>query len=231
MGDAARPGAQTPWLRLVVAVAGSALIHVWLAWGLPIKPLRPVADPGSTLQARLMSAVALPEPAALPARAAQTVPDLRPVKTAAPVPSAVTPAPDALPDPTPAEAVEVQRPPPAVDGPPGIPVPQIEDPEFYPSRLLDEYPKPVAEVRLRYPDKADTEERSGMVTLLLLIDDLGMVVEATVVEADPPGYFEEAAIEAFKGALFTPGVRNGHPVKSRLVVQVAFDAKTESLRR
>jgi periplasmic protein TonB len=121
--------------------------------------------------------------------------------------------------------------PPLVEGPPGIPVPQIEDPEFYPARLLDQYPKPVAEVALKYPEKAGTEDMSGSVTLLLLIDELGMVVEATVVEADPPGYFEEAAIEAFKAALFTPGQRDGKVVKSRLVVQVAFDARTDSLRR
>ena len=52
-----------------------------------------------------------------------------------------------------------------------------------------------------------------------------------MVEADPPGYFEDAAIEAFRTVLFKPGQRNGQAVKSRLVVQVAFDAKTESLRR
>jgi periplasmic protein TonB len=121
--------------------------------------------------------------------------------------------------------------PPPVDGPPGIEVPQVEDPEFYPARMLDRFPKPVADVELRYPDQAGSEDLSGTVTLLLLIDELGMVVKASVVEADPPGYFEEAAIEAFRSILFTPAERDGKVVKSRLVVQVSFDAKTDSMRK
>ena len=71
---------------------------------------------------------------------------------------------------------------------------------------------------------------SGRVTLLLLIDELGSVVEASVVEADPAGYFEEAAVDTFRGVLFSPGMRDGRPVKSRLVVEVAFEARTGSAR-
>ncbi len=140
----------------------------------------------------------------------------------------------AEPDATPAAAAEMPQArsePSIVEGPPGLELPQIEDPEFYPARMLDQYPKPVAEVELRYPPRAGTEEMSGTVTLLLLIDELGIVVDASVVEADPPGYFEDAAIAAFKSVLFTAGQRDGKTVKSRLVVQVSFDAKTESLRR
>jgi hypothetical protein len=51
-----------------------------------------------------------------------------------------------------------------------------------------------------------------------------------VLEADPPGVFDLAAVEAFRGTLFVPGQRDGRPVRSRLVVQVSFQANAESMR-
>lgn len=225
MNGSALPGEHGSWQRLGLAVLLSAALHAWIAVALPVKPARTNGASGPVLEARLMAASAAPaaEPTAAKKPPLVAVEPLRPaVEEAKPVPE---PAAD------PPAPIESRTERPLIEGPPGIPVPQIEDPEFYPARLLDEYPKPMADVELKYPQKAGLEEMSGKVTLLLLIDELGIVVEATTVEADPPGYFEEAAIEAFRTVLFKPGQRNGRAVKSRLVVQVAFDAKTESLRR
>lgn len=113
---------------------------------------------------------------------------------------------------------------------PALQIPLVEDPEFYPARLLDVLPRPLAEVALRYPDAAAAQDISGRVVLLLLIDELGVVVEATVIEAEPPGYFEDAAIESFRDVLFQPAQRNGRAVKSRLPVEVTFDARTDSAK-
>ncbi|MFO1321888.1 MAG: energy transducer TonB [Burkholderiales bacterium] len=113
---------------------------------------------------------------------------------------------------------------------PALEIPVIEDPQFYPARLLDVLPRPTSDVPLKYPENAARGDVSGTVTLLLLIDELGVVVDATVLSAEPPGYFEEAAIESFRGILFRPGERNGRPVKSRLPVEVTFEAKTNSLK-
>jgi protein TonB len=196
-----------------------------------VKPVRLYSGiAGSVLEARLTAEpeTAAPQPGPEGTKAPMPAPAPAPARPRT-VPEAARPIPEPPPDA--AVPTESRNEPPPVEGPPGIPVPQIDDPEFYPARLLDQYPRPVEEVELKYPQKAGTEDMSGTVTLLLLIDELGMVVEATVVEADPPGYFEEAAIEAFKAALFTPGQRDGKVVKSRLVVEVAFDARTDSLRR
>jgi len=233
MDSSALPRQRRPWRRLGLAVLVSAALHAWLAFSLPVKPARSYRPPGSVLQARLAVAPPdlAPEPVP-PGRKPQALPPAPPPEPPRAAPEVVKPAPEparSVAEPT--EPVESLHEAPPVEGPPGIAVPQIEDPEFYPARSLDQYPRPVAEVTLKYPKQAGTEEMSGTVTLLLLIDELGIVVDASVVEADPPGYFEDAAIEVFKGVLFLPGQRNGHAVKSRLVVQVAFDAKTESLRR
>jgi protein TonB len=132
----------------------------------------------------------------------------------------------------------VQSPPDASDATPSesgssgsiVPVPQIEDPEYYPARLLDVLPKPLDDIALRFPESAAARDLSGTVTLLLLIDELGVVVDISVISAEPPGYFEEAAIESFRNVLFRPAQRNGRAVKSRLPVEVTFDARTDSAK-
>ncbi len=111
-----------------------------------------------------------------------------------------------------------------------VPVPQIEDPEYYPARLLDVLPGPLDDIALSYPESAAARDLSGTVTLLLLIDELGVVVDISVISAEPPGYFEEAAIESFRNVLFRPAQRNGRAVKSRLPVEVTFDARTDSAK-
>jgi protein TonB len=228
MSTSTLPDSRTSWQRFGIALLLSAALHAWLVVALPVKPSRHAGRPGRALEARL---VAMDEPA--PAKPAPLSGRKEPVVQAqdavAPRPEPVKAAPEPPPEPLPQAESRVEPPP--VEGPPGIEVPQVEDPEFYPARMLDLFPKPVAEVELRYPPLADKEDLNGTVTLLLLIDELGMVVKASVVEADPPGYFEDAAIAAFRSVLFTPGQRDGKVVKSRLVVQVSFDAKTDSLRR
>lgn len=229
MDGSALPDNHRVWQRLGVALALSFAVHAWVAFGLTVKPPRHVGRTGRALEARL---VAMQEPA--PASPAAVPGEKASAPAPAGEPKPPRPEPDKPPSeplPEPLSPVESRVEPPPVEGPPGIEVPQVEDPEFYPARMLDRFPKPVAEVELHYPDKAGSEDLSGTVTLLLLIDELGMVVKASVVEADPPGYFEEAAIEAFRSVLFTPAERDGKVVKSRLVVQVSFDAKTDSMRR
>jgi protein TonB len=110
---------------------------------------------------------------------------------------------------------------------PGIEVPLIRDPTYYPARLLDVYPSPLVEIRFVYPPTADADRVSGVVRLQLLIDEFGLVNELTVVEAVPPGYFEDAAREGLRQVRFTPGVREGRAVKSRVIIQVKFEYGTE----
>lgn len=244
--------------RLVVAVALSAAVHAWLI--LEVRVSRPagqfrgesavlmatlqVGNGQAQVGARTGVSVAQSRPKAEPR-------ERRPRASAAPV----SPPPESdkasrdrrehepRPDPS-ADDPEA----PAVDGEsagdiaaasggaptepmgPAVPMALLEDPEYYPARLLDRLPMPLAEVVLQYPDAAAEAEVSGRVVLLLMIDELGVVVDATVIEADPPGYFEEAAIESFREVLFQPAYRHGRAVKSRLPVEVTFDARTDSAK-
>ncbi len=58
--------------------------------------------------------------------------------------------------------------------------------------------------------------------LLLLIDEFGAVNEASVVEAQPEGYFEETTLSVFRATRFSPAQKQGHPVKSRVLLQVKY---------
>ena len=64
--------------------------------------------------------------------------------------------------------------------------------------------------------------REGVVVLRLLISDTGQVDNVAVVRAEPAGVFEQAAIEAFAKARFSPGLAGGTPVKSQITVEVQF---------
>jgi protein TonB len=57
----------------------------------------------------------------------------------------------------------------------------------------------------------------------VLVDEAGKVREVSVVEAQPEGYFEPAALAAFQDVRFEPARKDGRPVRSRVLIKVAFD--------
>ena len=87
---------------------------------------------------------------------------------------------------------------------------------------LDERAVPLNEVNLVYPERAFASNQSGIVTLRLKIDHKGMLRDASVVDAQPPGIFEDAALEAVQELRFRPAVRNGVPVGSVKTIEVPF---------
>ncbi|HSC63020.1 MAG TPA: TonB family protein [Caldimonas sp.] len=85
---------------------------------------------------------------------------------------------------------------------------------------LDPGPRPLTDIEPEYPDI--THLREGVVVLRLLISERGGVDNVAVVRAEPRGVFEQAAIEAFAKARFSPGLAAGTPVKSQITVEVQF---------
>jgi periplasmic protein TonB len=62
----------------------------------------------------------------------------------------------------------------------------------------------------------------GRVVLELFISAEGTLDRVRVARAEPRGRFEQAAVQAFSGARFTPGMRNGAAVPSLLRIEVTF---------
>jgi len=106
---------------------------------------------------------------------------------------------------------------------PALDVPLLEDPVYYTAKQLDVHPAAALPVNPDYPDALAEGGSEGFVTLKLLIDESGAVREAAVVDAQPPGVFEDSALTAFRAARFLPGQRNGRPVKSQILIRVTYE--------
>lgn len=198
----------------------SAAVHLWLIVGVPVRPARPVAAPPPVLSARIVPGGDAPtphEPAriAVSALAAETETSPPPATPPAPEPKAARPEPPAKPAPlAPDEGSGDAA---------GISLPFVADPTYYPAGQLDVFPSPLAPIKLDYPEQAARDNTGGRLLLLLLIDELGVVDDVAVVEAEPPGIFEEVARAVLRATRFSPARKDGRVVKSRVLIQVSYD--------
>jgi protein TonB len=99
------------------------------------------------------------------------------------------------------------------------------DTNWYQARQVDKHPKAIGSVRPVYPEAAQRDNIEGTLKLKLRIDDLGRVQDAEVVEATPPGIFDEAALAAFRKARFQPAMKDGRPVRYEAYIRVEFELK------
>ena len=104
------------------------------------------------------------------------------------------------------------------DNPAGLPMAEF----YFRARDLDERAIPLNQVDLDYPPSALEAGVSGVVKLRLLIDREGVLRDASVIEAQPAGVFEHAALEAVHALRFRPAIRKGIAVGSVKVIEVPF---------
>jgi protein TonB len=127
------------------------------------------------------------------------------------------------PQPAPAqEATTARTPPPAA-----VELPFPFD-AYYNASEVDVRAQPTNDVALVYPWVEYKLRVSGVVQLTLLINERGGLDKVTVIEARPPGVFEDAALEAVNKLQFTPALKNGQPVKSRKTIDVVFDPSEQA---
>ena len=211
---------QAAFERLSVAVVLSAMLHVYLIYGLALQPTYSPTDRVSIINTRL-----LPEPAmqkrptlAAPATKHNLIPLLQPQ-----VPSLAEPIE------IPVAAAQV---PPAEDpGPePEVSTASLPDPFHYAARELDVYPQPLNRIEPAYPQTALTGEIGGSVTLLLLIDESGRVTDVSVVDASPQDVFDESALEALAATTYFPAQKGGRAVRSRILVKIDYDPAASAVQ-
>jgi len=94
-------------------------------------------------------------------------------------------------------------------------------PYYYSASELDRRPRPITAIDLDEPGQAAPE---GYLILRLLIDEAGQVDDVIVVLNDAPPALERNARAAFTKARYAPGLKNGQPVKSQLMIEVKLDA-------
>jgi protein TonB len=197
-------------LRLLLALALSVALHASLIYGVAVG--RSESRPANMIFARLQPAedawqvAPAATHAATPRRLVNTIPEAQNAASSS-----------GPPKPLPAQAVASVR---DDSRAPALEVPVLVDPTWYTATDLDLYPQALAPVDPPFP--AAVSDVTGEVTVLLAIDEFGAVQDSSVVTAQPPGYFEESTLRAFKMARFAPAQRDGRPVRSRIVVKVRF---------
>jgi len=201
-------------IRLSLALALSVALHLSLIFGIAVGPSVPASVP--TIAARL----------APKASGSSSIPR-QGAEVGSPPPAPARAFGKEMQRREPSEArrgseAQIQSPPVHIDESllPRADVPLLADPVWYTAKDLDVYPRALTPVESIYPESA--ADVAGDVSLLLKIDEFGAVQEITVVKADPAGYFEDSAERAFKAARFSPAQRDGHPVRSQVVVKIRF---------
>jgi protein TonB len=83
-------------------------------------------------------------------------------------------------------------------------------------------PRPRAEILPAYPRSARRAGLEGVVKVVAMIDDSGMVTHAEVAVSSGHPTLDQAALEAVQRAFFAPAVQDGKPVACRIVVPIRF---------
>jgi protein TonB len=95
------------------------------------------------------------------------------------------------------------------------------DPQYWTTDKLDVRPQIKTHVMPVYPADLPAGVR-GRVVLELYIAASGTLDRVRVARAEPRERFEQAAVQAFTGARFAPGMRKGKAVPSLLRIEVTF---------
>lgn len=96
------------------------------------------------------------------------------------------------------------------------------EPYYFELRELSQRPQLVSLVEV----EAVTDVRPaqpGRLLARVLIGERGSVDRVLIDESDLPAPFEQAAIDAFLQARYTPGQVDGRPVRSQLRIEVSYE--------
>jgi protein TonB len=154
---------------------------------------------------------------------------IAPMPDAAPMTVRLAPAPVGEPDIPATPSPEVQRPPlPEKGGQTRFSAsgrqqgqkvesdPIFPDPKYYPARELDDYPRPLAPLRIDRPAYAG----AGEVRLELLIDERGVVRDVVFAGPAPSGGAEDELRATLAATPFLPARKDGRPVRSRVLLSL-----------
>jgi protein TonB len=201
------------------AVALSIAFHIFLIYGFSLAPDSGQGACVTAIHARLMltqSPYGL-QPRKPPERIGAQESPPAPTALSEPVASvAAEPA-------TAAAAIAPIDPEPAAPAGGEVAAANIPDPVHYPAKDLDVYPKAAKRIAPVYPEMAHDSRVAGSVTLLVLIDEAGRVVDTSVMDATPEGVFEQAAQHVLANAAFYPAQKEGRVVRSQVLIKVEFD--------
>lgn len=108
----------------------------------------------------------------------------------------------------------------------GIPGPT----HYFKSAEVDKRAEPLEVAPLVYPEGAFLRRIEGRVLLRVFVNELGGIDAIDVVEAEPAGLFEQAAVDAVLNTRFAPAELFGRPVKNVKTLEIRFDPTSDRAR-
>ena len=91
---------------------------------------------------------------------------------------------------------------------------------------LDHPPAILARVPPPYPYRARQMEVEGHVRVRFLVTPDGRAEHIEILDAEPPGFFEDAVLQSVPTWTFRPGEVGGTPVASWMATTVRFQLKS-----
>ncbi len=95
----------------------------------------------------------------------------------------------------------------------------------YNADTVDQIPAIARKVVPDYPTRARRLDLQGRVIVRLVVDTSGAPQACAVHEANPPGYFEDAALEAARRTRFIPGKHRGRVVNTVVLLPFVFSLR------
>jgi TonB family protein len=98
--------------------------------------------------------------------------------------------------------------------------------DFVDSWALDAKPKPEKEIKADYTPMARQNRVQGRVTLEVTVDEGGRATAAQVLKGLSPDYgIHDALVRAALATKFSPGMKDGQPVKTKYIVNLNYTMK------
>ncbi len=205
MMDAVDTSRPAPAGRAVWALVISASMHAALLLSAAGKP-----DGGVIMNTAIQLPATAPSVLQVMFQQAGVVVDL-----VSDMPETSTPAPDEA---TPALITGSEP----VAGRDGL-LPLGSSPRYYLTNELDTRPQIRTRVDPVYPKAAAEQGLTAAFTLRVFIDERGRVENVVVPGKNAADPFVAAVVAAFGSASYTPGLKDGVPVKSLLLIEVNFE--------
>jgi protein TonB len=105
----------------------------------------------------------------------------------------------------------------------GIPVaPPDVSGFYYDQGDVDQTPVPIFKMKPLYPYRARRLNITGEVKVSFVVDEYGQVSRIKIIDANPPGIFEDSVIRTLPSWKFSPGKIAGKPVAVLVVTTIEF---------
>lgn len=98
----------------------------------------------------------------------------------------------------------------------------IEEMKIFELSEVDKEPQLVYQAEVNYPMKLLRERVGGSVTILFVVDESGSVRDARVKQTTGVHELEKAAMDAVMKYKFTPGIKDGQPVRTWFEIPMTF---------